>query len=358
MSEYRCRKCILKPKNSIVTLNEEGLCNHCVNHEIMLKRPTNEKSELFFNNLISKYRKKDGTYDCIVPYSGGKDSSYVLYMMRKVFGMNVLAIHFDNGFQSEHSRRNIRNAVDKLGVGLITIRYDYDFMKRVYTIFLKNAGEFCTPCNMAMGIPVVEAAWKYRIPLIVYGISSELDMTIPEMYASKYMNFTYFKNVVRNEIPKSRIYNYFLPTFSLRLKNKFILRKEIIKLPDFIEWDLHLIKNTLRREIGWSEPEDVAFHGDCVISPIKDYIVYRRWGFSDVTLKYAALVRNGLLSRDQAMTFAKENEVHEEPPQLKYFLKELNITKKDFEQYIMRNHTEISNKPKYFWSDLHRLHKM
>jgi 3'-phosphoadenosine 5'-phosphosulfate sulfotransferase (PAPS reductase)/FAD synthetase len=112
MSEERiCKKCIMPEAKPAIFLNEEGICNLCVEHEKMKKFENETKPlESDFIKIINKYKGKQ-KYDCLVMCSGGKDSTSSLYYMKKRYDLNPLAFTFDHGFETEEALENIHNAV-------------------------------------------------------------------------------------------------------------------------------------------------------------------------------------------------------------------------------------------------------
>ena len=118
--EYQiCNCCIMDTTDREIIFDSEGRCNHCKNaekrlHEIVLNR---EK----YDGIISeiKLAGKNRKYDCIIGVSGGVDSSYVAWLVKEL-GLRPLAVHFDNGWDSELAVQNIRNLLDKLSIPLFT----------------------------------------------------------------------------------------------------------------------------------------------------------------------------------------------------------------------------------------------
>jgi hypothetical protein len=122
---------------------------------------------------IIEQRKGRSEYDCLLMFSGGKDSSYALYLLAKEFKLRVLAVTVDNWFHSPQVELNIKECVKRAGVDHITVRYDWNLWKRLYTIFLKRSGlhprAICWPCNMLQERATYETLQKYNIPLWVTG---------------------------------------------------------------------------------------------------------------------------------------------------------------------------------------------
>ena len=113
----RCTKCILPEGYPNITFDEKGECNYCKSHQ-----KTNYLGESKLKEKLAKYKKSGGKYDCLVPVSGGKDSTYVLYQMSTVYKMRVLAFNYDNCLTHPQAQRNVRENVNSLGVDLVTKR--------------------------------------------------------------------------------------------------------------------------------------------------------------------------------------------------------------------------------------------
>jgi 3'-phosphoadenosine 5'-phosphosulfate sulfotransferase (PAPS reductase)/FAD synthetase len=117
-----CSRCILDDRIPGIIFDENGVCQYCKIHDELKKiYPLNNKGQENINNLIKKVRRKGKRkkYDCIIGVSGGTDSTYTLYQLVKL-GMRPLAIHFDNGWDSDIAVRNIKNACSRLNVDLYT----------------------------------------------------------------------------------------------------------------------------------------------------------------------------------------------------------------------------------------------
>ena len=133
-----------------ISLDETGKCNYCKSFEeeyINVSRETAENLQSRFEKILDKFRGR-GPYDCLVPVSGGKDSMYVLYVLIKIYNLNVLAFNFNNGFQSPVAVKNIERALKILGIEFIMYKPREDMMFDLYHTFLISADEFCTPCNI------------------------------------------------------------------------------------------------------------------------------------------------------------------------------------------------------------------
>jgi len=344
----RCNRCILPLGYPGLSFDKSGVCNFCKAYDLAVRTRNYEVSRRALARILDKHRGRSRNYDCVIGMSGGKDSTYVLYLLSEVFHMRVLAVHFDNGFVSPYAKRNLEKVVAKLGVGFITVRHDWPTMREMYKMFLRRAGEFCTPCNVGISIPILKFAMEEGVRLVFSGVSRILDVASPRMYASKYLDRCYFLNVINGQIPRDMLHGRFLQSW-MEILRRATSHVMWLKLPDYVEWDIKNIRKILRREFGWEEDPNGKFHADCMASDIKDYLVYRRWGFSDVTAKLAALVRDRQLTRQEALERVKSEEANKEPDFLDDFLNKIGISRTEFENSIDKTHTRIPNCRECWW---------
>ena len=126
-----CTRCVLCSSFPRITFDDQGVCSICREYD----RWTNGwKSKLpeqrkILDKICAIVKKKHKEFDALIPYSGGKDSSYVLYVARKELGLNCLAYTADNGYLSEHAKININKACKKLGVEHIYYRFNPELIK-------------------------------------------------------------------------------------------------------------------------------------------------------------------------------------------------------------------------------------
>ena len=138
MKEYRqCKRCVMDTTAKDIFFDKNGYCNYC---NVFLKRldsfngSSSKQDDL--NNLIDEIKQsgKNQQYDCIVGVSGGADSSYTLHLVKEL-GLKPLAVHMDNGWNSELAVNNIKNLVEKLKVDLYTHVIDWEEYKALMQAF-------------------------------------------------------------------------------------------------------------------------------------------------------------------------------------------------------------------------------
>lgn len=327
MDSKECSRCLLNDRIPGVTFSGDSqVCSVCINYDQTWGNWSEKRKEL--DQIFDIARKKKRSFDVLVPLSGGKDSSYVLYLCRRVFSLKCLAVTFDNGFLSDHAKQNISNACDRLGVGHVYFRLDRGFLYKLYRKFFLETGFFCPVCMRGMGVAIGSIQLSFRIPLSLSGTSRRTEEHVDQrFFLDGKLNF--LENV--------------LSEVGIDADEQFLLRPigifrspSAIKLPDFLDWDYNKIYHTITTELGWTSPEKNAEHTDCRVDPVVQYIRYRK--FPDITpevLRFSKLVTCGQMTRSEAITqIEKAKKRGGRPHELKLFFDKLGITEKEFEEVL------------------------
>ena len=136
-----CNRCILDTTISDIWFDDKGECKYCKIHDQLEKaHPMGPTLKMELDEMVLKIKKhgKNKKYDCIAGVSGGRDSTYVLLTAKRL-GLRPLAVHFDNGWNSDISVRNIKKACDKLDIDLYTVVADWEEFKDLQVSFLKSS---------------------------------------------------------------------------------------------------------------------------------------------------------------------------------------------------------------------------
>lgn len=340
----RCSKCILPETYPDITFDENGVCNKCHEYEENYLNKDYAKLKIELESIFDWAKNQKKRYDCIVPFSGGKDSSYTLYVCRKKYDLKVLAVNFNNGLRTVSALKNIENIIKKTDAGYVCYGPNWELMKRLYRTFFLKTGQFCFPCDMGIWATVHRIAEKYNVPLIVSGFSSQIESRGAKIYS---YNNNLFRNVVGDSINSNETKDFLAETILQKLigrLKRFRLTRYLrqISLPDYIVWDDKEIKDAISKELGWQPAEDGSTdHIDCLFAPMKNYLVAQKWGFGEKTTKYSAMIRAGQITREEALKRAKQEELDKEPEILKTFLKLLDLTKEDVDSAKSKKYHEF-----------------
>jgi hypothetical protein len=342
-----CSCCVLPADLPGVTLDQNGVCNYCRD----FKTDNSDKPDIFQEQRVKKLEsildqlRGKGKYDCLVPLSGGKESCYILYTLVKKYNMQPLAFNFNNGFQHNDAVTNIENLVDKVGVDLVVYKPRRDMMMKLFRTFLTTAGEYCTPCNMLINATSFRLAYENKIKAIMSGNYGAIDPGLEGISPSRYYDRRYYFNVTKDLLsPREREF-YVIPSYMRTAVGRLLgTAPQVINVLEFLRPSLAEIHVVLA-DIGWKQPGGAIQHGDCIINPVKEYLICRKWGCTETTALYSSLVRNGEISREEAIKKeAADTEKHAQCPSvLPEFLKRIDLTEDQFNEAIKKDFRKIPN---------------
>mgnify|MGYP003323402646 CR=1 FL=1 len=169
-----CKKCVYPDTKPGLIFDKEDVCNACRNHERKDEVNWEERREQFLG-IIEKFKSKDGsTYDCVIPVSGGKDSTYQAYFVKKEFGLNPLVVNFHPNDQTEIGKENLEN-LKRIGVDCIEFSPNPEIYLKLARFGLKELGDFQWPEHLGIFTIPVQMAVKFNIPLIIWGENPQLE---------------------------------------------------------------------------------------------------------------------------------------------------------------------------------------
>lgn len=347
----RCSKCVVPDFLPSVHLDADGVCNHCKLYERIRKEWIDKKDSLSkeFAGVIKNARHAGRDYDCLVPLSGGKDSTYALYVMAVVHKLKCLAVTFDNGFLSDHARSNIRAAIKAANADHIYYSINPKLLNDLYRLCLLRTGQFCSVCMRGIALCGEFAARSFKIPLIVSGTGARVTYLsfYPELFEGGDASF--LKNVVKggsleSDIPPrlvSRPTSWYLSHMG-KLASKLI-KKPIrvgprsIGIYDYLEFSSEDIMEALKTEMGWESPDDKVEHMDCYVHELPFYIHSQKFpALTPHTFYRSHLVRLGELSRQHAMELEEADLASKQqiPAALLPFLEQIRVSKSEFDNVV------------------------
>jgi hypothetical protein len=275
-------------------------------------------------------------YDCLLGISGGKDSSYVLYMLKNKYNLKVLTYTFNNNYLTDYAKNNIKNLVDEFGVDHFFYKPDWDFHKKVYQYMIKTQGIPCKGCSLGAYGTSFKFAFEKNIPIVIHGrsppqmlrdfIPASKDPTIPfiENNLSDYSRLSQIKTLkgvldgVKRLSPKNqidenmallkKISKQFLPNPLKVITAKMI--PEFLGYFIYHEYDENKVKNFLEKNVNWkrSEKDNRLTHADCLIHDAVEYIRLKKFGYTLLNPELSVLIRQGKMTKKEAIDIIKENE--------------------------------------------------
>jgi len=342
----RCQRCILAEDFPNIQFDSDGICNYCHAWDRRWKKFDYTIAERELRKIFEVAKSKKRQYDCLIPYSGGRDSSYVVYLCKTIYKLNPLVVTFNNLFMSDYALKNIFTTIEKLGVDHVFVTYKPDIVKQFYAKMVKKGGEFCSICTTGINYVTINYQRLFNIPLVISGTSTRVDEQSPFEVTSTHP--IYVRKVLLeagyslNEINNYLIKRQYETSVFEKIKMKIFDTDHVkINLPDFLHWDNQEIQHVLEHELDWATPDKHQDHIDCKFAPIKYYLKNKQiphYIFKQE--KYSQLIRDGQMTREDALKALDESIKYEknEPGELKEFLKFLELDYKDIENPDKRSH--------------------
>jgi hypothetical protein len=317
----RCARCILPVTYPFIDIDASGVCNYCRDYA-----PPQLTGRAALEAELAKHRSSDGSRDCIVAFSGGRDSSYGLHLLKNEYDMNPVAYTYDWGMVTGIARRNQARICGKLGVEHILRAADIPRKRRYMR---KNIQAWLRQPHLGM-VPLFMAGDKFfyqigrelrgetKIPLVIFCAGNPLERTdfkggfagvresqhgqrlfafslANKLQIAAFYALQYAKNpAYLNESLLESIRSFF---------TTFVGKDDFLYLYHFIKWDEDEINRTLIGEYGWETAEHTENTwriGDGYTTFI-NYCYYAIAGFSEFDTYRSQQIRAGLMTRDEAL---------------------------------------------------------
>ena len=297
-----CSRCLYNSNIPSITFDNNGLCNYCQQYDTMnLQYPTDAKGKKIIEDYIAKM-KEDGKgkkYDVVIGISGGCDSSYMLHLAKKVYGLRVLAAHFDNTFNSKIAVENIHSMVSKLDIDLYTHVVDNNEYQQVMRSFFKaSVPEIDAPTDLGFATVLYMVCSKYNVKHIWEGHSFRTEGITPPGWV--YMDAKYISGIHRKFGNGKALKT--LPLLYLQKWIYWMVVKGIKKFRPlyYLPYNKEETKGFLANEYGWQwygghHMENRTAHF------ANNYFLPKKFAIDLRMCEFSGLVRSGQLTKEKAL---------------------------------------------------------
>lgn len=349
----RCKRCGLPETYETIEFDEQGICNIC--HQQQFKQNTIDwpGRKRMLDELVGEYRGKN-EYDCIVPFSGGKDSTFTLYYLMKEYKLKPLVVQFDHGFMRPNLLANNERTFKQLGVDVLRFTPNWKVVKRLMREALVRKGDFCWHCHTGIFAYPMHVAIKFNVPLVFWGEpSSEYtayydyrDGEIEEVDESRFNRCTNLGITAEDmagmikkdfDLDPRDLAPYTYPP----LRDLKRLRYRSVCLGSFIPWDTKRQSQLIMDQLGWQGDEVEGMPPgvysyekiECAMQGVRDYLKFLKRGYSRVTQMTALDIRNGRMDKLEADRLIEEWE-GTKPRSLELFLEYLDMSEDEFNAIV------------------------
>ncbi len=337
MSDQVCIRCVMDTTDPGISFDENGICSHCARAEGLLApiRLSQDESARRLDAMASQIRRRAGNreYNCILGLSGGVDSSYTAYIAHKM-GLKPLAVHFDNGWNSEVAVSNIKSIVSKLGFDLVTYVINWDEFRDIQRAFIKaSVVDIEMITDHAIMAAMYSIARKHNISVILSGQNYATEHCMPKAWIWNKQDLVNLR-AIHDKFGEVR-----LTTFPMLSTWKYLVYRRILfdyVLPlNALNYRKTEAMAIMERELGWRYYG--GKHYESVFTKFyQAYILPTKFNIDKRKPHLSALIRNGELTRTQALEeLAKPLYSAEELSRDKeYVLKKLGFSESEFERMM------------------------
>ncbi|MFC2061057.1 hypothetical protein ACFLUV_00935 [Elusimicrobiota bacterium] len=307
----RCAICVLPEKFPGIKFDDQGKCNYCAAFKGPEKMEEEKKSYYEKFLKLIKGISNSGKYDCTLSYSGGKDSSYTLYVLKEIYNLRVLALVMDNGFMSEKALENADTVTSKLGIDCRVVKPDFNILKKIFSYAAENpmyssktlerASTICTSCIGLVKSIFLKIAVEENIPLMAWGWSpgqAPLRSSIMKINPSLFRSMQKALKDPMKDVAGDSIDQYFLDDSCFEDTESFPYSVSPLA---FMEYSEKKIYDKLE-ELGWMTPGDVDGNStNCLLNSYANQVHIKKYGFHPYVFEIASMVRMGIMSREKGI---------------------------------------------------------
>jgi len=346
-----CRKCLFPETKPDLFFDRKGICSACKAAESKFINVDWEKREKDFFTIINKFKlgKDEIGYDCLIPVSGGKDSTYQAYFMKVVCGMNPLCVCFETTRETDLGRKNLEN-ISKLGIDVIHFRKNYSAYKSMVIEGFKRVGDEMWPNHLGIFTIPILVAVKFKIKLVIWGENPQQEYGGPwesiENYSLTRNWMEEFGGLLGNRIQDMigvdglttrDLTPYFYPS-DQELKDAGLVS---IFLGHYFFWDARKQLELIEKH-GFSVKQDGPVEGTYInyenldeeMHGLHDYLKFVKYGFGRATDHACIDIRNHRLTREEGLKLVKQYDGKYPHKAIKAFIKYSGLTKTKIDQVI------------------------
>lgn len=317
MSYQICNKCILDSNIPRISFDQNGVCNFCEEYfrkeSISPTKYENSKKSEFLK-IIKKGSRKS-RYDCLCLYSGGKDSTNMLYNLVSRLKLRVLAFTLDNWFLSPQTYNNIKKVVSALNVDHMFYKPDWDTASYLFKFGINNfnknkesrkmaflIGHVCWPCFVMISIFSIKTALEKDIPNIVVGTTPGQLTQKTEDLLTKYSGILdVYQSMIKPFV--SILDRDYKRKIDLKFLDKIkAARLKLVPFYEFFQYSEESAFKVAKEKFSWEKPEDTdSCSTNCLINALGIVIHRKHYKISPYLIPLAYDVRAGLVDREEAL---------------------------------------------------------
>lgn len=344
-----CTRCVMDTSDPEISFDEHGVCNHCHRYDQQIaayvKRDADGWAKMEAKAAAIRQEGAGKRYDCIIGLSGGVDSSYVAYLVVKRLGLRPLAVHMDNGWNTEIAVANIENIVSRLGIDLHTVVLDWEEFKDLQAAFVRAGVPDCEiPTDHAIAAVLYRTAAEQGVRHIIGGSNLATEQMVPRTWSAGHVDWLYIRSIHRQYGHLPKLGNF--PHFTLldyAISWPYWQRFRMTYVLNFLEYDKFAAIELMKRELGWVSYGD-KHHESIYTRFYQAQYLISKFKADKRRPHLSCLVNDHRLTREEALAEMAKDPVGRDvaASDREFVLKKLGISEEEFSQIL-------SAPPKTYW---------
>lgn len=332
-----------------ISFDESGVCNYCRIHDALdSDNPNDERGKEILAKTFASIRGSRGKskYDCVIGVSGGTDSTYLLHLAKEN-GLNPLAVHLDNGWNSEISVSNLYNALKLLNIDLYTHVVDYEEMKDILLSYLKSGLPWAdAPTDIAIMSILYRVAAKYGVKYVLVGNNFRTEGKQPDEWTHSDGRQV---KAIQKKFGSKKLKTFPNLTLVDFLYFAGLKRIKMFRPFYFIKYDKKEAQTLIKELYQWRDYGG-HHHESLYTKFIIGYWLKYKFNIDKRKVTFSALIRNNELSREEALS--KVAEPPYDPKLMEedklYICKKLGISMDQFQTFFISENKSIFDYPSYY----------
>ena len=340
--EIGYRQCSITVMDNIadpnISFDDQGVCNYV--HEYRKAEQEGvfggEEGKNKLEAIVAeiKQKGKGKKYDCLIGVSGGVDSTYVAWLVKQ-HGLRPLAVHLDNGWNSELAVKNIENIISRLGIDLYTLVINWEEFRDIQLAYLKaSVVDIEVVSDHAIFATMYKLAKEQHIGYIISGTNIVTEHIMPPSWLYHKMDFANLKDI-HDKFGTVKLKTY--PTFDFKkyVYYSAVLRLVPISILNYVPYNKHEVKEVIKRELGWKDYGG-KHHESIFTKFYQAYILPEKFKIDKRKAHLSTLICSGQISKEEALEELKQPLYPEADLQndIEYVLKKFGLTRKEFDQIM------------------------
>lgn len=332
-----CVRCVMDTSDPDIAFDDQGRCNHCRRYFDLIERypPPGLRREEELQRLVERIKAAGhgAEYDCVIGVSGGVDSTTVAYHVKRL-GLRPIALHLDNGWNSELAVYNIKQTLDHLDIDLMTHVIDWDEFRDIQIAFLRASVPNCEiPTDHAINAYLLRQAMKMKVKYILNGTNHATEGILPFAWTYNALDYKHLKAIHRR-FGTHRLKTF--PTLNL-VRFSWILMKGIKYIPllNYIDYHRNESKVLLEKELGWRDYG--GKHYESIYTKYYQYYILPvKFGYDKRRAHLSSLICAGEIKREQALSELSRppHESEEVAHDRDYVVKKLGLDDTEFQRIL------------------------